>query len=79
MRVQQGPRARPARAPLGARTRGRMRECEGKFLGHSGNRHQLEGGRREGSQRPCGFQGARLTGEGRVHAEGGEGAPDNSA
>lgn len=56
-----------------------MRECEATFLGPPASLHQLEDGRREGSQRPCRYPGARLAGEGRVHAEGGEGAPDNSA
>lgn len=49
-----GPRTRyGARTLQCARTRGRMRECEATFLGHSESLHQLEDGRREGSQRPC--------------------------
>lgn len=64
-----GPRTRcGARTLQCARTRDRMRECEATFLGNSASLHQLKDGRREGSQRPCGSQGARLTGEGRVHA-----------
>lgn len=52
-----GPRTRcGARTLQCARTRDRMRECEATFLGLSASLHQLEDGRREGSQRPCRYQ-----------------------
>lgn len=67
--------ARPTRrAPAGPHA-----ESEATLLGHQASRrHQLEDGRREGSQRPCRFDGARLAGEARVHGAGGEGAPGYS-